>query len=77
MDKYIIVDRVSTKPYKRRVGTSDHQKHNPINREGVTCKHNCGKYPCFNGICTLETNFARTCKDYEPKQLNMELEGRR
>ena len=33
--------------------------------------HRCVNYPCFRGIDTLETDFARVgCRGYTPKRLN-------
>lgn len=33
--------------------------------------HRCVNYPCFRGIDTLETDFARVgCRGYAPKRLN-------
>lgn len=66
-EEYIIVERVSSAPYIRRRGTSDHQKHNAIHRDGVTCRHDCKSYPCFYGIQNFKRNFAMKCKDFVKK----------
>lgn len=62
--KTIYVERVSSRPYIRRRGTSDHQKHHPICRKRVNCTM-CAKYPCFSGIETLMSNLAETCHQFK------------
>ncbi len=66
-DGYITVERVSSRPYKRRKSSSDHQKRGSINRKHVTCQR-CARYPCFPGIETVETNLATTCHEFKRKK---------
>ena len=61
----IYVERVSSRPYYRSKTKPNEKK--PVLREGVACRENCQRYPCFKGIENLETNFAQTCHDYKRK----------
>lgn len=65
-DDYTLVERVNARPYLRKRGSSDHQKHNAIHREGVTCR-SCAKYPCFKGMETITSNLAETCHSFKKK----------
>lgn len=38
-----------------------------INRPGVTCRDDCASYPCFLGIDSIESNLARTCRDFKER----------
>lgn len=65
-DDMILVERVSSRPYYKRRGTSDHQKHHPICRKRVSCK-SCTRYPCFDGIDNMSSNLAETCHRFKKK----------
>ena len=66
MNDYIFVETIRGSYWRRR-GTSDHQKHNAVHREGVTCRNDCKNYPCFWGIQNFQQNFAMKCKDFSKK----------
>ena len=63
-EKMIYVERVSSRPYLKRRGRSDHQKHAPIKRKGVDCTM-CAKFPCFVGINNMSSNLAETCHQFK------------
>lgn len=65
-DRLIYVERVSSRPYVKRRGESDYQRHTNFNRKGVDCAM-CAKYPCFGGIENISSNLAITCKKFTIK----------
>ena len=66
MNDYIFVETIRGSYWRRR-SKSDHQKHNAIHRDGVTCRHDCKDYPCFDGIENFTRNFAMKCRDFSKK----------
>lgn len=63
-DRFIYVERVNSRPYVRRRGESDYQRHTNYQREGVACAM-CERYPCFAGIENMSSNLAATCHQFK------------
>lgn len=66
-EAYTTVERVSSRPYRRRTTKGEVYRKKSKFRKNVACAI-CEKYPCFNGIDNMKSNLAETCHQFKKKR---------